>query len=66
MTLQQKLTAVKGNPIMFEAYQEELEKSSLRYSRNNMRINGKKVGVNKFINAQKYIAQSIYDKFHNL
>lgn len=49
----------------FDEYQEEMSKNGLQYiSRNNMRVKGKRVGIQRLVNAQKYAAARVYDRHY--
>lgn len=65
LTQQEKLTAVKANPLLMDEYERRLINENLRYSRNNCKHNGKRVGIHKFTNIQKAIAANVYDDFNN-
>lgn len=61
LTQTEKSCYVRDSPALNEEYIKQLHKSELHYSKNNCKIGKKKVGINRFINAQKFLASQIYD-----
>ena len=60
-TLQEMYFAVISDKILCHLFMIELNNRKFKSTVNATFINGKRVGVNKFINAKKYVAQFIYN-----
>lgn len=61
LTLCQIGRIVNETPEMFDEYCKRISESEIKYSRGNNKVKGKRVGIRRFILAQQYIAQSVYN-----
>lgn len=65
LSLQDKMSAVVNNANMRKLYLHEIEIRGIRWHIGGGKINGKKVSMSTYHNAEKYAAQSVYDNFKN-
>ena len=60
LTQTEMMRRINESPELREKYLQELNNRNFIWSRNGCKINGKRVGIQKFILFQKRVAQSIY------
>lgn len=60
LTQTEMMRRVNEDPVLRERYLQELSARKLVWSRHGCKVNGKRVGIQKFILAQKNVAQSVY------
>ena len=59
--LAQKARSVQADETLMDLYIQELCNRKIVWSRSGCKVNGKKVGIRKFILAQMYAAAFVYD-----
>lgn len=61
ITLAEKMRIVKEDEQLRELFYAELSAKGIQWSKNGCKVNGKKVGIQKYDLAQKYAAAFVYD-----
>jgi hypothetical protein len=63
LTQSQMLRIVMGDDNMRDEYEKRVQNANIHYSKNNLRVHGKKVGIQRFCNSLKFLASQVYEDF---